>query len=134
LTSFDRNTLDGLRELREFSLWRNQLTSLHKTTFQNNLNLRALHLGINKFNALSNAMFSHLKFLDFLNLLYNNCINKNYENAISQLASIEKDLIDCTIGYLSLENDALQDTNNILYYMISKVMKDVTDIKNIVSP
>jgi hypothetical protein len=108
LTSIDKDLLNTLSKLQFFLIWTNQLTSLHKTTFKNNPNLLELHLGANKFNALSNTMFSHLKNLNFLHLEYTHCINKIYkENASSRIAEIEHDLRNCAIAYLSLENDEI---------------------------
>jgi Leucine-rich repeat (LRR) protein len=105
---FDPTTLETLTELRMFTIYGSPLGSLHKTTFKNNLKLEKLYLGINKFGALSNTMFSHLKNLDLLYLNHNNCINIRYEkDASSRMAEIENDLRNCGITYLGLENDEI---------------------------
>lgn len=131
LRTFDPSTLDNLLDFTQISLMGNQLTTLHKTTFKNNLKMEIIQLGVNNFNSLSNIMFSHLTRLKNLYLHGKNCINKDYmESASSQMATIENDLLKCAIGYLSLENDELQESNNNLYNMVSKLMSDVSDIKN----
>jgi Leucine-rich repeat (LRR) protein len=86
-----------------------QLKTLHKNTFINNQKLTHLWLHSNQLNALSNTMFSHLKNLNLLRLDGNNCVNIKFETeAASHMAEIEAALRDCTISYLSLENDELK--------------------------
>jgi Leucine-rich repeat (LRR) protein len=138
LTSFDRSTLEGLPGLLDFSLWNNSLVTLHKTTFQNNFKLRKLYLGRNRYNALSNTMFSHLKFLDYLVLRASNCIDKIYsENAFAQMGLIENDLLNCTIGYLSLENDELceklDESNNKILTKLDRIESalKIAELKNL---
>jgi Leucine-rich repeat (LRR) protein len=92
------------------SLGANRLKTVHKNTFIKNLKLQTMGLNYNQLNALSNTMFSHLKSLDLLHINRNNCVNIFYETgAAAHIAEIEEALRNCTISYLSLENDELKD-------------------------
>jgi Leucine-rich repeat (LRR) protein len=98
------------QNLVALSLGRNNLQYLHKEIVSKNTNLKTVHFSYNQLNALSNTMFSHLKSLDVFHLESNNCVNIFYENdAASHMAEIEASLRNCTISYLSLENDQLKD-------------------------
>jgi Leucine-rich repeat (LRR) protein len=102
----------------------NKLQTLHKDIFSKNLNLGGLWLQSNKFNALSNTMFSHLKNLGILYLNENNCVNIGYgKEAASHMAKFEAALRDCTISYLSLENDELKSELNEIRADSKKIMK-----------
>jgi Leucine-rich repeat (LRR) protein len=110
ISSFDQNSLENCHQLLNFSLHMNQLTFIHKKTFKNNLKITYVDLGKNKINALSNIMFSHLKYLDLLSLDANNCINiVHWSNAASQIVEIENSLRNCGKTYLSMENDEIMD-------------------------
>jgi Leucine-rich repeat (LRR) protein len=133
IRSIHKNALKNLRNLVHFGLQNNQireiypetfygnpilngialdgnkLQTLHKDIFIKNLNIRGLWLYSNQFHSLSNTMFSHLKFLTVLHLEGNNCVNIGYGNeAAAHMAEIEAALRECTISYLSLENDDLK--------------------------
>jgi hypothetical protein len=115
--------LENNPDLWLFSIFKNEIASLHKNTFKNNFKLKELHLGYNKLNALSNTMFSHLKHLNLLFLGHNNCISKDIpENAYSKIIEIEKDLLSCGISYLSLENDEIMAQNAILMEKLDKLL------------
>jgi Leucine-rich repeat (LRR) protein len=100
LTSFHENTLNNLGELHEFSLWSNQVTTLHQNTFRDTLCLERLHLEASKLRVLSKTIFSQLTKLDHLSLAGNYCIDKDYlSNAFENMATIEQDLLNCTVAY-----------------------------------
>jgi Leucine-rich repeat (LRR) protein len=117
------------------SLGENKLKTLHKIMFINNEKLTDLWINHNQLNALSNTMFSHLKKLNKFYLHSNNCVNIKYDpGAAAHMAKIEADLRDCTISYLSLENDQLKDElkafstklNENMEKMMKLFLNDVT--------
>jgi hypothetical protein len=126
LEKFYETTLHNLVNLDAISFHGNPLKSLHKNTFKNNLDLHFISLGHNNLNALSNTIFSHLKRLNETYLNNNNCINKDYVNELPQTATIENDLLKCTISYLTLENDELREEN-------SKILGKLDNIERLLS-
>ncbi len=124
--------------LISLSLDYNRLKTLHKNTFVKNEKLERLWLHFNQLSALSNTMFSHLKNLNLLNLEKNNCVNIVYATgAASHMAEIEAALRDCTISYLSLENDELKnelqsisDGKKSSNELLLQLVEDLKTLKN----
>jgi dynactin complex subunit len=74
-------------------------------------------------------MFSHLKSLDALHLNANNCVNIYYATgAAGHMAEIEAALRNCTISYLSLENDQLKDELHEVNGKLEKMQDDLGKI------
>ncbi len=96
--------------LKQLSFGLNKLQTVHKDIISKNINLKSVWFSYNQLNAVSNTMFSHLKSLNLLHINRNNCVNIFYETgAAAHMAEIEAALRNCTISYLSLENDQLKD-------------------------
>jgi hypothetical protein len=76
-------------------------------------------------------MFSHLKNLNILNLSGNHCVNIIITGAAAHMAEIEAALRDCTISYLSLENDELKKDLQGLKESISEDLKKLKETLNV---
>jgi Leucine-rich repeat (LRR) protein len=115
--------------LEELSIGGNKLQSLHKDIVSKNINLNSIWIHNSPLNALSNTMFSHLKNLNLLHLNGTNCVNISYETgAASHMAEIEAALRNCTISYLSLENDQLKDELREVNGKLEKMQNDLGKI------
>jgi hypothetical protein len=139
---FHKDIFGSLVNLKIFSIAYNPFEFLHKSIFRKNLELVHLNLnGADKLGGLSNRMFSHLTKLDRLYLTGIGCINKEYNpNAYSQIQTIENELRNCLIHYLSYENDEIlgkidnlqSEFNSLsanLYQIMFKLSDDISDIK-----
>jgi hypothetical protein len=127
---FHKDIFKSLVNLETLSISHNPFEFLHKSIFRNNLELVHLNMmGANKLGGLSNRMFSHLTKLDRLYLSGIGCINKEYNpNAYSQIQTIENELRNCLIHYLSYENDEIIDKIDNLQSSIEKLLSKRTDL------
>lgn len=137
IKDLDRNTFYSLKNLKVLNLGSNSLEFLHRKLFIKNINLELLNLHQNKFSAISHGMFSHLKKLKKLEFVPNYCINQDYTpDAKSQYRKIEKDLRDCSLSYLFLENEELNANFDkkvsTLNKAISSIRKKFTSIEGLI--
>lgn len=84
--------------LEDIYLSSNHLQQLHRETFKNNTKLKIIYLGRNRLFAIPHDLFSHLTNLNYLGLVGNICINKDFTSNPSK-ATIESELSFCGNNY-----------------------------------
>lgn len=105
-----------LENLQWIQLHKNNLRFLDKDTFKFNPKLKKIFLHTNQISALHQTTFNHLANLDYLNLVYNKCINICwYHQANEKLRQISSKLMQCNTNYPNYESseDMLEGGDDI---------------------
>ncbi len=78
--------------MQKINLENNLLEALPENLFKDNKYALEVFLGSNNLKKIPSKLFSHFTDLATLNLEQNDCIDKNYQNAMEHFKEIEGDL------------------------------------------
>ncbi len=92
ISSLDEGTFSGLVNLQKINLENNLLEALPENLFKDNKYALEVFLGSNNLKKILSKLVSHFTDLNVLNLQQNECIDKNYQNAMEHFKEIEGDL------------------------------------------
>jgi Leucine-rich repeat (LRR) protein len=92
ISSLDEVTFTGLVNLEKIILENNLLEALPGNLFKDNKYALEVFLASNNLKKIPAKLVSHFTDLKTLNLQQNDCIDKNYENAMERFNEIEGDL------------------------------------------
>ncbi|CAO1294345.1 unnamed protein product, partial [Diamesa serratosioi] len=91
LTSVPIDVFSTLPKLKVIGLGGNQIEEIPNGVFSNNLQLERIFLYENKIKFLGSSVFDGLTELNYVSLLWNVCIDKNYEGS-SGINQLKKDI------------------------------------------